>query len=183
MASDRITSRQWSVGENKVFLTVENGSIVYRADSGTAQDFKSIEGYVEGISQTERTFSRNKPKLWHIDIRNKLTRQLYTLTFPYTSGAFMNIVLQLGSDKGINAIMRRLPVKIEVCKSRGGDRAMVSYCGERLDSAESRIPPIEYTTVDGERVKDSSRRMECVSYYADNIRLALMSREGFKYVN
>lgn len=152
----------------KIYLNIKDGAIVRRTQQGEDR-FSFVEGILERIYQRERTFRGNEVVLyWYVDLRDE-GGDLYSLGFPYGSNTFKSIVLQLASEKGLQAIGERSAIRIEPYSRNGFDKVQVYGGGVKLDWVVSKLPPLEEATIGGRIVKDDTKRMELICSCVEKI--------------
>lgn len=161
----------------KTYLNIKNGSIVRRTPEGAVESYSFVDGVAESISQRDRTFRGEVVKYWYLDLRDEESGDIYSLGFPYGSNTFKSIILQMASEKGLEALRNASPMKIEPYTQNGYDKVKVWSGGEQLNWAISTLPPIQSRNVGGRVVKDDSSRMALITDLAHKVREAIISSQ------
>lgn len=151
MALGRVEQR-----ERIYYLSITNGKIVHN-DKGKRNIYAFVEGKLEGINLTERTFNGEKVPYWFINLRGE-KGELFVISLPYKSGTFKSIVLALASVPTLGKV-----VKVEPYERNGYTKVVVSLNDKRLDWVTQELPPVEDIKIAGQTVKDDTKRMEYIT--------------------
>lgn len=151
MALGRVEQR-----ERIYYLSITNGKIVH-TDKGKRNIYAFVEGKLEGINLTERTFNGEKVPYWFINLRGE-KGELFVISLPYKSGTFKSIVLALASEPTLGKM-----VKVEPYERNGFTKVVVSLNDKRLDWVTKELPPVEEIHIAGQPVKDDTKRMEYIT--------------------
>lgn len=151
MALGRVEQR-----ERIYYLSITNGKIVH-TDKGKRNIYAFVEGKLEGINLTERTFNGEKVPYWFINLRGE-KGELFVISLPYKSGTFKSIVLALASEPTLGKV-----VKVEPYERNGFTKVIVSLNDKRLDWVTKELPPVEEIHIAGQPVKDDTKRMEYIT--------------------
>lgn len=157
---------------NKIYLNIKNGQVVRRTPQGE-EHYSFVEGKLENITQKERNFRGETVLYWYIDLRDVGSGDLYSLGFPYGSNVYKSIILQIAAAQNYDNI------RIEPYSRNGYDKAQVYASGTKLDWVVRELPPIEQTSIGGRVIKDDSKRMNLIKYYANQV----LSRIGKQVAN
>ena len=157
MALGRVEQR-----ERIYYLSITNGKIVH-TDKGKRNIYAFVEGKLEGINLTERTFNGEKVPYWFINLRGE-KRELFVISLPYKSGTFKSIVLALASEPTLGKV-----VKVEPYERNGFTKVVVSLNDKRLDWVTKELPPVEEIQIAGQPVKDDTKRMEYITQLVEAV--------------
>lgn len=157
MALGRVEQR-----ERIYYLSITNGKIVHN-DKGKRNIYAFVEGKLEGINLTERTFNGEKVPYWFINLRGE-KGELFVISLPYKSGTFKSIVLALASEPTLGKV-----VKVEPYERNGFTKVVVSLNDKRLDWVTKELPPVEEIQIAGQPVKDDTKRMEYITQLVEAV--------------
>lgn len=157
MALGRVEQR-----ERIYYLSITNGKIVH-TDKGKRNIYAFVEGKLEGINLTERTFNGEKVPYWFINLRGE-KGELFVISLPYKSGTFKSIVLALASEPTLGKV-----VKVEPYERNGFTKVVVSLNDKRLDWVTKELPPVEEIQIAGQPVKDDTKRMEYITQLVEAV--------------
>lgn len=157
MALGRVEQR-----ERIYYLSITNGKIVH-TDKGKRNIYAFVEGKLEGINLTERTFNGEKVPYWFINLRGE-KGELFVISLPYKSGTFKSIVLALASEPTLGKV-----VKVEPYERNGFTKVIVSLNDKRLDWVTKELPPVEEIQIAGQPVKDDTKRMEYITQLVEAV--------------
>ena len=157
MALGRVEQR-----ERIYYLSITNGKIVH-TDKGKRNIYAFVEGKLEGINLTERTFNGEKVPYWFINLRGE-KGELFVISLPYKSGTFKSIVLALASEPTLGKV-----VKVEPYERNGFTKVVVSLNDKRLDWVTKELPPVEEIHIAGQPVKDDTKRMEYITQLVEAV--------------
>lgn len=157
MALGRVEKR-----ERIYYLSITNGKITHN-DKGKRNIYAFVEGKLEGINLTERTFNGEKVPYWFINLRGE-KGELFVISLPYKSGTFKSIVLALASEPTLGKV-----VKIEPYERNGFTKVVVSLNDKRLDWVKKELPPVEEIQIAGQPVKDDTKRMEYITQLVEAV--------------
>lgn len=139
-------SRKW--------LSIHHGQVEL-SENGKKSLYSYVEGRLRSIYTKERTYNGESVLKWFIDLQDE-NEELYTVSFPYNSGTFKSIVLALASAEQLSA---STIVRIEPYQNGNYANVVVRADGVKLDWITKQLPPLEEVTINGQRVKDESKRM------------------------
>ena len=124
-----------------------------------------MQGFLRSIYTAPRTYNGEQVIKWFIDLED-VEEELYTISFPYNSGTFKSIVLALASAQELTASTM---VKIEPYQKGNFTNVVVRADGCKLDWVVKELPPVEYITLNGQRVKDEGKRMAYITTLTHSI--------------
>ena len=151
-------------GRPRKWLSINHGKVELSED-GEKQLFSYVQGYLRNIYTAPRTYNGERVIKWFIDLEDG-EEDLYTISFPYNSGTFKSIVLALASDQELTASTM---VKIEPYQKGNFTNVVVRANGCKLDWVTKELPPVEYITLNGQRVKDEGKRMAYITTLTQSI--------------
>lgn len=157
------TERQQS-GKLRKWLSIHHGKVEL-SYNGQKQLFDYVEGRLSSICKKERFYNGEAVLKWFINLRDD-KGDLYSITFPYQSGTFKSIILALASATTLTASST---IKIAPYQKGNFTNVVVYADGAKLDWVVRELPPVEYVTLNGQRVKDEAQRMELISSYVATI--------------
>lgn len=146
---------------NRTYLTISHGK-VERTERGRKDTFSFVEGCICGILKVQRNYNGENVEKWLIDVADPESGEIYTLSFPYSSGVFKSIILALASYTELTAYTR---VKVEPYEKGNFTNVNTYADGEKLDWVTKELPALEVIQVGGREIKDDTKRMELIAYY------------------
>lgn len=146
------------------WLTIHHGKVEL-SYNGRKQLFDYVEGRLSSIYKKERVYNGEAVLKWFINLRDD-EGDLYSISFPYQSGTFKSIVLSLASATTLTSSST---IKIAPYQKGNFTNVVVYADGAKLDWAVRELPPVGYVTLNGQRIKDESRRMELISSFVASI--------------
>ena len=154
-----------STPQNKIkWLSIHHGKVEL-SENGVKQLYDFVEGRLSSIYTKERNYNGEPVLKWFINLRDE-EGELYSISFPYSSGTFKSIVLALASATDLTAstIVKILPYQ------KGSFTNVAVYAdGAKLDWVVKQLPPLDFVTINGQRVKDEAKRMKLISSFVDVI--------------
>lgn len=150
------------VKQNKTYLNVKEGRIVYKSPKGEEMAYDYLEGKLVGITKKERDFKGEPVVYWYFDIEGE-EGELYSLSMPYSSGVAKAILNSLASVEELGKI------RIETYQSGEFTKSIIYNNGDRLNWKYSALPPIEEVKVGERMVKDDTKRMALFNEMAQDI--------------
>ncbi len=160
MALGNINAQQ----SNTKWLSIHHGKVEL-SYNGQKQLFGYVEGKLLSIFKKERNYNGEAVLKWFVNLRDD-EGDLYSISFPYQSGTFKSIVLALASATDLTA---STTIKIEPYQKGSYTNVVVYADGAKLDWVVRQLPPVDYVTINGQRVKDEGKRMELITSYVDTI--------------
>lgn len=142
------------------WLSIHHGKVEL-SYNGQKQLFGYVEGRLLSINKKERNYNGEAVLKWFINLQDEQGDR-YTITFPYQSGTFKSIILALASASALTA---STTIKIEPYQKGDYTNVVVYADGVKLDWAVRELPPVGYVSINGQRVKDESKRMEVISSF------------------
>ena len=146
------------------WLSIHHG-VVELSENGRKQTFSYVEGRLQSIYKKERNYNGEAVLKWFVNLRDE-EGELYSISFPYQSGTFKSIVLALASATDLTGATT---IKIEPYQKGNYTNVVVYAEGVKLDWAVKQLPPADYVTINGQRVKDETKRMELISSFVATI--------------
>ena len=160
MALGNINAQQ----SNTKWLSIHHGKVEL-SYNGQKQLFGYVEGKLLSIFKKERNYNGEAVLKWFVNLRDD-EGDLYSISFPYQSGTFKSIVLALASATDLTA---STTIKIEPYQKGNYTNVVVYADGAKLDWVVRQLPPVDYVTINGQRVKDEGKRMELITSYVATI--------------
>ena len=148
------------------WLTIHHGKVEL-SENGVKQFFSYVEGRLLSIYSKVRNYGGEDVTKWFIDLRDE-NGELYTISFPYSSGTLKSIVLSLASDEALSGSSF---VRIEPFQKGNFTNVVVWSNGVKLDWVTKELPSVEEVTFNGRVYKDESKRMEYISKLVETINL------------
>lgn len=149
----------------KKYYSISHGKVVHYLPEGGLERYKSIEGHVTDVYLKDRTFNGQKVPFWYIDIQDK--NELYSVSFPFISGAFKSVILSLASCK---TLTRDSWVVIEPYEKDGYTKVCVFADGQKLDWVTKELPPLKTEIYKGKEFTDDSERMGFIAKIASEVK-------------
>lgn len=146
------------------WLSIHHGKVEL-SYNGHKQLFGYVEGNLSYIYKKERYYNGEAVLKWFINLRDD-KGDCYSISFPYQSGTFKSIVLALAS---CSTLTGSTSIRIEPYIKGNFTNVVVYADGKKLDWAVRELPPVEYVTINGQRVKDETQRMELITSYVSTI--------------
>ena len=140
------------------WLSIHHGKVEL-SDNGKKQLFDYVEGRLTCIYSKERNYNGESVLKWFINLQDDEGNR-YSISFPYQSGTFKSIILALASATALTA---STSIKIDPYQKGEYTNVVVYADGAKLDWVVRQLPPVEYVTLNGQRVKDESKRMQLIS--------------------
>ena len=159
-------------GKPRKWLSIHHGQVEL-SENGQKQLFSYVEGRLLNIYTKSRNYGGEDVLKWFIDLTDE-EGELYTLSFPYNNGTFKSIVLALASAQELTASTM---VKIEPYQKGNFTNVVVRADGVKLNWVTKELPPVEYITLNGQKVKDEGKRMAYITTLAHSIN-GRISREN-----
>ena len=146
------------------WLSIHHGKVEL-SDNGQKQLFSYVEGRNISIYKRERNYNGEAVLKWFINLRDD-EGDLYSISFPYNSGTFKSVVLALASATDLTS---STAIKIHPYQKGNFTNVVVYADGAKLDWAVRELPPVEYVSINGQRIKDEAKRMELITSYVASI--------------
>ena len=150
--------------QQRKWLSIHHG-IVELSQDGQKQSFSYVEGSLRSIYTKTRNYGGEEVLKWFIDLQDE-GGDLYSISFPYNSGTFKSIVLALASWESLTATTI---TRIEPYQNRNFTNVKVWADGVKLNWVVSELPPVDYVTINGQKIKDEAKRMELISSLVEKI--------------
>lgn len=150
--------------QQRKWLSIHHG-VVELSQDGEKQSFSFVEGHLASIYTAQRNYGGDDITKWFIDLQDE-EGDLYSISFPYASGTFKSIVLALASATGLTSATT---IKIAPYQKENYTNVVVYADGVKLDWAVKQLPPVDYVTINGQRIKDEAKRMELITSLVDEI--------------
>lgn len=154
------------------WLSINHGKVEL-SENGEKQLYSYVQGYLRGIYTAPRTYNGEQVTKWFIDLEDG-EEDLYSISFPYNSGTFKSIVLSLASCESLSLGTQ---VRIEPYQKGNFTNVVVRADGCKLDWVVKELPPVEYITLNGQRVKDEGKRMAYITTLAQSINGKLREKD------
>ena len=161
MLGTELTQRQQ---QRTKWLSIHHGQVELN-DNGRKSYYSYVEGRLKSIYSKERVYNGEAVLKWFIILRDE-RGGFYTISFPYSSGTFRSIVLALASAEGLTSATT---IRIAPYQKGNFTNVVVYADGNKLDWAVRELPPVDYVTLNGQRVKDEAKRMELVTSFVEVI--------------
>ena len=150
--------------QQRKWLSIHHG-VVELSENGRKQSFSYVEGRLLSIYRKTRNYNGEDVEKWFIDLKDE-EGDLYSISFPYSSGTFKSIVLALASWESLNATTT---TRIEPYQKNNFTNVKVWADGNKLNWVVSELPPVEAVTIGGKTIKDETKRMSYISSLVEQI--------------
>lgn len=143
--------------KDRKYLTLRDGMVVYK-NNGKEETYSYVEGNLSKVFKLDRNFNGETVPMWYMNIESP-DGESYSISFPYNSGPFKSIVLSLAS---LDSLTTSTTIRIETYEKNGFTKVVTRADGNKLDWVTSELPATTTVVVSGQKVKDSSKRMEFI---------------------
>lgn len=166
MALGKIQQEQ----QKRNYLSIHHGKVEL-SENGNKSFFSYVEGTLLSIYAKERIYGSEKVNKWFIELQDE-GGELYTISFPYSSGTFKSIVLAIASVQNLNS---HTLFKIKPYQKGNYTNVVVYADGTKLDWITKELPAVEEIVVGSQTYKDDSKRMSYISSLVNNINSRITS--------
>lgn len=146
------------------WLSIHHGKVEL-SENGQKQLFSYVEGSNVSIYKKERNYNGEAVLKWFVNLRDE-EGDCYSISFPYASGTFKSIVLALASATELTS---STTIKISPYQKGNYTNVVVYADGAKLDWAVRELPPLDYVTINGQKIKDEAKRMELITSLVGSI--------------
>ena len=150
--------------QQRKWLSIHHG-VVELSDNGQKQSYSFVEGRLLSIYKKQRNYRGEDVLKWFIDLKDD-GGDLYSISFPYSSGTFKSIVLALASATDLTA---STITKIQPYQKGNFTNVRVFADGAKLDWITKELPPVELLNLNGKTIKDDGKRMELITSLVEQI--------------
>ncbi len=144
--------------QQRKWLSIHHG-VVELSENGQKQSYSFVEGRLLSIYRKTRNYRGEDVEKWFIDLKDE-EGDLYSISFPYSSGTFKSIVLALASATDLTA---STITKIQPYQKGNFTNVRVFADGAKLDWVVKELPPVEAVNLNGRTIKDEGKRMELIT--------------------
>lgn len=144
--------------QQRKWLSIHHG-VVELSENGQKQSYSFVEGRLLSIYRKTRNYRGEDVEKWFIDLKDE-EGDLYSISFPYSSGTFKSIVLALASATDLTA---STITKIQPYQKGNYTNVRVFADGVKLDWITKELPPVEIVNLNGRTIKDEGKRMELIT--------------------
>ena len=157
----------------RIYLSFYNGK-VERSENGTKEYFSFVEGYLHSIYSKIRNYGGEDVLKWFIELKDE-SGDLYTISFPYSSGTFKSIILSLASE---TKLTDKTILRIEPYKKDNFTNVTVWADGIKLDWISKDLPPVTTVKLGEKEIRDDTKRMEYIRLLTETINGRISSVTG-----